>query len=151
MRTIVFISSLIMAMLVCGCDPGGLRRVQLQLPAPNSGGTSAITVDSTDTQEALQILDAVAIRHGFHLAETEVGCIRVYSLAQPPVTVDGHVYTRSVPCRTRLASSGILVTFGEFGFLRKKTEAESLFVDVRDSFIKRYGKKNVRSHRFGNA
>ena len=151
MRAPLFISFLVVAMLVCGCDPAGLRRVQLQLRAPNAGGTSTIAVDSPDTQEALQILDAVVVRHGFHLADTESGYIRVYSLARPPVAVDGRVYTRSIPCRVRLTSTGLLVTFGEFGFLVTGTDAESLFVDVRNAFIKKYGKKNVRSHRFGNA
>ena len=151
MRARAFISVLILATLVCGCDPAGLRRVHLQLRAPNAGDASTIAVDSPDTQEALQILDAVVVRHGFHLADTESGYIRVYSLARPPVTVDGRVYTRSIPCRVRLTSTGLLVTFGEFGFLATSPEAASLFGNTRDAFIKRYGKKNVRNHRFGNA
>jgi len=140
---------LIAGVLFCACDPGGLRRVQLQLRAPATSGTN-IAVGSPDVQEALQTLDAVAVRHGFYLGESESGDIRAYSLHRPPVTVDGRVYTRSIHCRVRLTSTGLLVTFGEFGFLASNPEAEGLFVDVRDAFIKRYGKKNVRSHRFGN-
>jgi hypothetical protein len=150
-RAILFISTLVIAILVCGCDPVGLRRVQLQLRAPKAENSSTITVDSRDTQEALQILDAVVVRHSFHLTDTDRGYVRVYSLARPSVTVDGRVYTRSIPCRVRLTSTGLVVTFGEFGFLATSPEAESLFADTRDAFIKRYGKKNVWSHRFGNA
>src|SRR4051812_33753511 len=134
MRASALISVLILATFVCGCDPAGLRRIQLQLRAPNAENTSAIAVDSPDTQEALQILDAVVVRHGFHLAETESGYIRVYSVARPPETVDGRAYTRSIPCRVRLTSTGLLVTFGEFGFLATSPEAASLFVDTRHAF-----------------
>jgi hypothetical protein len=149
MRVSVFIWSLIIAVLACGCDPVGLRRVQLQL-LPPTAKDSSITVDSPDTQEALHILDAVVVQHGFHLAESQPGFVRVYSLSRPPVTVDGRVYTRSIPCRVRLTHTGLLVTFGEVGLLGANPEAESLFVDARAAFIKRYGKKNVTSHRFGD-
>ena len=94
MRASAFIA-LFLAVLVCGCDPAGLRRVQLQLRAP-SAESSTIAVDSPDTQEALQILDTVVLHHGFHLAESASGSVRVYSLSRPPVTVDGRAYTRSI-------------------------------------------------------
>jgi hypothetical protein len=124
----------------------------LRAPATRS---SSIAVDSPDTQEALQILDAIAVQHGFHLvtdysSQREHWYARVYLLTRPPVTFDGQVYTRTIPCRARMTSTGVEVTFGEFGFLAGNPEAESLFVDVRDAFIKRYGKKNIKSHRWGD-
>jgi hypothetical protein len=106
-------------------------------------------VDSPDTQEALTVLDTVVVQHGFHLATPEPGYIRVYTLSRPPMTVDGRVYSRTLPCRVRLVSTGLEVTFGNYGLLGANPEAESLFDDVRTAFIKRYGKQNVKSHRFG--
>ena len=144
----------LMAALVSGCDPGGLRRVQLNLrTAPIQGGSVAL--DSPDIQDALKFLDSVVTNHNFYLStdlpdKSSPGSVRVYSFSRPPVTVDGHVYTRNIPCHVRLTSNGLDVTFGEFGFLAGNPEAESLFVDVRTAFIKRYGKKNVRSHKFGD-
>jgi hypothetical protein len=143
-----------MAILVLGCDSVGLRRVQLQLrTSPAQSGS--IAVDSSDIQEALQILDAVVLQHGFHLAvdntsQSEHGYIRVYTPSRPRVTVDGRVYTPTIPCRVKLTSTGIEVTFGEYGFLAANPKAERLFVDVRTAFIKRYGKKNVIDVRINN-
>src|SRR5262245_10180963 len=116
MRVPALIWSLVLPAVLCGCDPGGLRRVQLQLRTPASTN-SEITVDSADAKEALKILDSVVTQQGFHLTQTTNGYIRAYSLSRPPVTVDGRVYSRDIPCRARLTSTGILVTFGEFGFL----------------------------------
>src|ERR1039458_5747864 len=114
MRSLPFISLLIAA-LVSGCDPTGLRRVQLQL-YPANAQTSSIAVDAPDVQEALQIIDAVVLRHGFQPAnQSEQGFIRVYLLSRPPVTVDGRVYSRTLPCRVRLTTSGLEVTFGNYG------------------------------------
>jgi len=150
MRAYGFICSVIGTMLLCGCDPAGLLRVQLQLRPPPKQ-KSVMAVDSPDTQAALQILDAVVGKHGFDLTETDPGFIRVYSLRRPPVTVDGRVQTRNILCRVKLTSSGLLVTFGEFGFFGgQPPELEILFADVRSAFIKRYGEKNVRSHKLGS-
>jgi hypothetical protein len=149
MRAHGFICSVIGTMLLCGCDPAGLPRLQLQLRTPPTQN-GIIAVDSPDTQEALQILDAVVGKHGFNLAEADAGFIRVYMLRRPPVTVDGRVYTMNIFCRVKLTSTGLLVTFGEFGFLPgHPPEVASLFADVRSAFKKRYGGKSVRSHQLG--
>jgi len=136
--------------LVAGCDPGGLRRIQLQLTHPNVQNGS-ITVDSSETQEALQILDAVTARHGFQRIEDQAGHIRTYSFNQQQVMKDGQTTPRSIPCRAWLTSSCLEVTFGDYGFLAANPEAESLFDDVRAAFIARFGKEKVRSHRLGGA
>ena len=150
MRAFPFICLLIVA-LVSGCDPTGLRRVQLQLYPANTQ-TSTIAVDAPDVQEALQIIDAVVVRHGFHPAsQSEQGFIRVYLLSRPPVTVSGRVYSRTLPCRVRLTATGLEVRFGNYGLLGANPEAASLFDDVRTVLIKRYGKKNIKSHVFGDA
>jgi len=150
MRAFPFICLLIVA-LVSGCDPTGLRRVQLQLYPANTQ-TSTIAVDAPDVQEALQIIDAVVVRHGFHPAsQSEQGFIRVYLLSRPPVTVSGRVYSRTLPCRVRFTATGLEVTFGNYGLLGGNPEAASLFDDVRKALIERYGKKNIKSHVFGDA
>ncbi len=150
MRAYGLVCCVVGAMLFCGCDSAGLPRVQLQLRTPPTQN-SIIALDSPDALEALQIVDAVVVKHGFNLAETEPGFIRVYSLRRPPVTVDGRIYTRNIPCRVRLTSNGLFVTFGEFGLLAgQPAEVGSLFADVRSALIKRYGNKNVRSNELGN-
>jgi hypothetical protein len=145
MRGCAFVWVLIVAMFVCGCDPGGLRRVDLDLASPPSQD-NIIAVDSPDAQKALQFLDLVVAKRGWHLAETEAGYVRVYSLNYPKVS---EAYTHTTHCRVMLTSNGFHVTFGEPGFLGGDPEAESLFVDVRNAFIKRYGKEHIRSHRLG--
>jgi len=45
-----------------------------------------------------------------------------------------------------LIPSGLYMTFGYPGFLGGQPEAGELFIEVRNTFIKKYGKKNVRSH-----
>jgi hypothetical protein len=150
MRALYFIC-LLCAVLVSGCDPTGLRRVQLQL-YPSNVQASSIAVDAPDVQEALQIIDAVVLRHSFHPAsQSEQGFVRVYLLSRPPVTVDGRVYSRTLPCRVRLTATGLEVTFGNYGLLGANPEAASLFDDVSTVLIKRYGKKNIKSHVFGDA
>lgn len=142
--------SFLLSLFVCGCDPIGLRRVQLQLsaPVPGDNTNSTLSVDSPDVEEALGILDKVAIQHGLHRTNNEPGYIRVYRINGPPETHNGDVYTWTLPCRVKLTSAGLLVTFGNPGFLGGQVGAEDLFVDVRTTFIKRYGKKHVRSHKF---
>jgi len=63
MRALVVIS-ILMVVVVAGCDPGGLRRVRLRLPEPpdNSG---TLVVHQPDVQEALRILDGVVAPLGF--------------------------------------------------------------------------------------
>ena len=145
----VFICTTLLAVLTCGCDWGGLRRVHLRLYSPNTQ-TSSISPDPAETQEALRILEPIVLRHGFRRADNAPGCIRTYEFARSPVTVEERTYTRTIPCHVWLTRAGILVTFDEFGFLAAKPEAEGLFVDVRDAFIARYGKRNVKAHRLGN-
>lgn len=137
------LTAFFLAAVVCGCDATGLRRVDLWLPARTSE-RSGITVDSPDIQAALQILDNVAVQHGFHRAETESGCIHVY--AHPPVRVKGRVYPAAIPCRVSLTATGLEVSFGEFGLLPDNPLAAGLFTDVRTAFIQRFGRHCVRSH-----
>ena len=147
MYNTVFISLFLM-FLVCGCDPIGLRRVDLQFHSPGLEG-SRISVDSPDIQESLKILDSVLVRHGLQVAQKQPGYIRVYTLAHVPAKIDSVIYSSPISCRFPLTSTGIEVTFGEPGFLAANPLAERLLKDVRAAFIKRYGKQQVRSHRFG--
>src|SRR5437879_9702290 len=93
---------ILVALLTAGCDPAGLRRVQLQLTnAPALSGR--ISVHSPAVQEALKILDTVVTRHGFQVRtnysnQNAHGYIRLYSMdapAQQPATI---------PCYVRLTS-----------------------------------------------
>ena len=143
----------VLVALVSGCDPVGLRRVDLRLHDPLSEA-SRITVDAPDVHEALQIFDAAVLRHGFQLVSDEHSrhegdYVRVYAFNCKSETNNGNVYTRTVACRARLTPTGLEATFGQFGLLGANPEAEGLFIDVRATFIKRYGKKNVTSHRLG--
>jgi len=124
--------------LFCGCDPYGLRTVELELPGPNDG-PNRIVVDSPYLQEALRILDVVATKHGFHLSDDEQGYIRVYSKTVNPDR-------RILKCRLHTRPQGLEITFGEYGFLEANPEAQALFLDARTTLIQRYGTKNVKSH-----
>ncbi len=150
MRTTYFIY-LLMAILVSGCDPTGLRRVEVQL-YPANVQVSSITVGAPDVQEALQIIDAVVLRHDFHLvSQSGEGYVRIYSFSLPPVMVGDQSYARSIPCRVRLTPVGLEVTFDYYGFLAANPQAEDLFEDVRKILIKRYGKQNIKSYKSGVA
>jgi hypothetical protein len=155
MRIFAVICTLIAALVTCGCDPGGLRRMQLQLRNPPADN-STISVDSPDTKEALQILDSVFTRNGFKLTEDypdqqEHDYMRLYSKQISTRSDDGHIYTRTISCHVRLTSTGIFVTFGEPGYLEGYSlPANDVYKDVRSTFIKRYGKKFVKSHMLGS-
>jgi hypothetical protein len=153
MRTPLIICTLIAALIVTGCDPGGLRRVQLQLRNPPLDNSS-ITVESPDTKEALQILDSVFVRHGFALTEDypdqrEHDYIRLYTKKISNTSDDGHNFTWTLSCHVKLTSTGLFVRFGEPGLLLGNPQAEEVYEDVRSTLIKRYGKRFVKSHVFG--
>jgi hypothetical protein len=151
MRTTIFLALMIVAVLVCGCDPVGLRRIELRLHAPATESTDSIAVDSPQTEEALQILNTVALQHGFNPAGPEKGYLRVYSYDRPAVTIEGQVFQPTIPCRVELTRTGLLVTFGGYGFVAAAPDEEvSLFADVRAAFRQRYEAKNVRSHVLGH-
>ena len=143
----------LVAVLLVGCDPAGLRRVQLRLPpAPTESGTLAI--DQPDVREALGIIDTVVIPLGFRLSpeQTDHNYIRVYMLSRPPTTVEGRSYSRDIPVRVTKTPTGMEVAFGEFGFLGGTPEvAVRAFKDVRAAFVKKYGNKHVRTKTFGSA
>ncbi len=141
--------SFLFALFVCGCDPAGIRRVKLQLhPAIVGNNTNSISVDAPDVQEALAVLDKVVIEHGLHQTDGEPGYVRVYCIEGP--LYSGNTHISKFFCRVRLMPSGIEVTFGNIGFLAGQPAiAEKLFRDVRSTFIKKYGKKNVKSHELG--
>jgi hypothetical protein len=148
-RAIVIISFFTIALLT-GCDPGGLRRVQLRLPEPTKD-TSTIEVTRQDLQEALRILEAVVVPLGFKATQVEPNdnYIRVYMLHRPSVTVDGRSYSRDVPIHVTKTASGIEVAFGQFGFLASTPEAAvRAFKDTRTAFVKRFGSKHVRTKTF---
>ena len=151
MRAIVIISVFTVALLT-GCDPAGLRRVQLRLPQATKE-PSTIEVTQQDLQEALRVLDAIVVPLGFKATqlETNDNYIRVYMLSCPPVTVDGRSYSRDVPIRVSKTPAGIEVAFGHFGFLATTPEpAMRAFKDTRTAFVKRFGSKNVRTKTFGS-
>jgi hypothetical protein len=156
MRTFALFCTLIVAFVTSGCDPGGLRRVQLQL-RDSPADKSSVTVDSPDTKEALQILDSVFVRNGYELTEDHPdqlasGYLRLYSKQISSTSDDGHIYVRTISCHVRLTSMGIFVTFGEPGLLEGYSEpANDVYKDVRSTFIKRYGKKFVKSHMLGSS
>lgn len=128
-----------------GCDPIGVRRVQLNLANCGPQNTS-ISVEASDTQHALGILDTTLIQNGYvRETQSQPGYKRVYSL---PIEFEGKTF-RIIPCRVDMTATGIEVFFGDIGFLGSYSQAEPAFVSVRDAFIKAYGKKRVRSHRFG--
>jgi hypothetical protein len=152
MRALVVIS-LVMMVLVAGCDPVGLRRVRVQLAQPsNDSGT--LVIQQPDVQEALQVLETVVEPLGFKAVpeQSTNGYIRVYMLSRPPVTVDGRSYSRDVPIRVTQTPSGVEIAFGEFGFLGGTPEpAVRAFKDARAAFVSRYGSKNVKTKTFGSA
>jgi hypothetical protein len=153
MRTFAVICALTAALVASGCDPGGLRRVQLQLRNPPAD-KSTIAVDSPDTKEALQILDAVFTRNEYELTEDHPdqlssGYLRLYSKQISITSDDGHIYVRTIPCHVKLTPTGIFVTFGEPSFVGSYWQADDVYKDVSSTFRKRYGKKSVKSHRVG--
>lgn len=151
MRAIVTITVFAVALLT-GCDPAGLRRVQLRLPEATKS-PDTIEVSSQDLQEALRILEGVVVALGFKgtQIETNNNYIRVYTLSRPPVTVDGRSYSKDVPIRVIKTPTGIEVAFGHFGFLATTPEpAVRAFKETRKAFVERFGSKNVRTKTFGS-
>jgi hypothetical protein len=141
--------------LISGCDPTGLRQVQLQLQYPPTSEAATISLDSPNTQQALQVLDEIVVHHGFRLVanysnQSEHGYIRVYTFSFPPTMIDGQSFTRTIPIHVRLTNTGLNLTFGELGFLGGNSNAESVFVDVRSTFERKYGNSNVKSNRSGH-
>jgi len=139
MRALVVISVLVVV-VVAGCDPGGLRRVRLRLPEPpdNSG---TVIVHQPDVQEALWILDGVVVPLGFEPIpdQSTNTYIRVYMLSQVPIHVSR-------------AQTGIEVSFGEVGFLASTPKpAVRAFEQTRAAFVTRFGRKNVSTKTFGSA
>lgn len=133
---------------VCGCDPIGLRRIELSLTRRGLEKTS-IAVDSPEVLDALKIFDRVAAEHGFRPGENRDGYIRVYLFHSPAITNDyGMVFVRTVRSDVQMADTVLFATFGTPGFLGTDPEAERLFVDVRRELVRRYGKNNVESHVF---
>jgi hypothetical protein len=152
MRALVVIW-LVMMVLVTGCDPAGLRRVRVQLAQPSNDSVT-IVIHQPDVQEALRVLDTVVAPLGFKAVteQSTNGCIRVYMLSRPPVTVDGRSYSRDVPIRVTQTPSGVEIAFGEFGFLGGTPEPEvRAFKYARAAFVRRYGSKNVKTMTFGSA
>ncbi len=149
MRALVAICGLA-ALLLAGCDPGGLRRVQLRLP-PTRTESSSIAVDQPDVQEALRILDAVVMPLGFQLSPEPLdhGYIRVYKLSHPPATMD---HARAVPIRVTKTPTGIEVSFGDFGLLGGTPEpVVRAFKGARIAFVTKYGYQNVKTKTFGSS
>ena len=160
-----------LVLFICGCDPIGLGRVDLRLPA-RASRASNVTLDSQDIQDAWKILDSVFAKEGHIVsrssryrdlnwdiiiwtplssnpAETVPGYIRVYDCKVTSVEPDGRVSHFIHTCRVRRISHGIEVTFGEPVFGGPGPMDETLLGEVRLAFIERYGKQNVRIHRFG--
>ena len=152
MRPFVIIP-LLTAVVLAGCDPGGLRRVQVRLAQPpNDGGT--IVLNQPDVRQAVRVLDKIAEPLGFKVAPEQAtnGYIQVYMLSRPPAIVDGRSYPRDVRIRITTIPTGIEVAFGEFGFLASTPEpAVRAFKDARAAFISRYGSRNVKTRTFGSA
>jgi hypothetical protein len=148
MRSLSLIS-LLVAIFVSGCDPMATKRVQLQYQNPPIAG-STLTVDSPDTQAALQTLDTVLVRHGFRRLhdypdQHEHSFIRNYALSFPTAQIAGHPYLRpSVMCHIRLTDRGLEIDLGEFGYWTSSNESKSAYSDIRATFIEKYGKSNVR-------
>lgn len=117
MSALVVMWVLVAALLV-GCDPAGLRRVQLRLP-PTPSESSTIAIDQPDVREALGIIDTAVIPLGFRLSpeQPDHNYIRVYMLSRPPATVEVRSYTRDIPIRVTKTPTGTEIAFGEFGFL----------------------------------
>jgi len=139
MRALIVISVL-MVVVVAGCDPGGLRRVRLSLPEPpdNSG---TLVVHQPEVHEALRILDGVVVPLGFEPIPDQPTktYIRVYMLSQVPIRVS----------RTK---AGIEVSFGEVGFLASTPKpVMRAFEQTRAAFVARFGRKNVSTKTFGSA
>lgn len=139
MRALVVISVL-MLILVAGCDPAGLRRVRLRLlePRDNSG---ILVVQQSDAQEALRILDGVVMPLGFQAVSDQPTntYIRVYMLNQIPIRVSG-------------TQTGIEVSFGEFAYLPSAPEPLiRAYEQTRTAFVTRFGRKNVSTKTFGSA
>jgi hypothetical protein len=152
MRALLVIP-VVTAVFLAGCDPGGLRRVQVRLPQPPSD-SSTMVIHQPDVQEALRVLDRVVEPLGFKAVPEQPtnGYVRVYVLSRPPVSVNGQSYSRDVPIRVTKTPAGIEVAFGEFGFLAGTPEpAVRAFKDARAAFVKRYGRKNVGTKTFGSA
>ena len=149
MRAKYSVCLMVTALFLSGCDPGGLRRIELRLRSPGSE-CSAISVDSPDTQGAFQLLDTVLFKQGFHLGKSEPGYVRAYELPRSPTIYQGQTIPRkSVPCRVKLTATGIFVTFGGAGLLGGQPEAEDAYNSVRRAFLRKYGRKNVRGHKLG--
>src|ERR1039458_9553472 len=139
MRALVVISVL-MVVVVAGCDPGGLRRVRLRLPEP-ADNSSTLVVRQPDVQEALRILDGVVVPLGFEAIPDQPTntYMRVYMLSQLPIRVS----------RTK---TGIEVSFGELGFLASTPKPEvRAFEQTRAAFVTKFGRENVSTKTFGSA
>jgi hypothetical protein len=151
------VTCFLLAVLLVGCDPVGLNRVQLRLsPSPVSGGTndSAILVDQPNVQEALEILDRVVIPLGFQLSpKPDSGdFIRRYTMSRSGAVEDGPAHSREIPIRVTRTVTGIEVAFDDFGFLAMTPEpALQAFTDTGAAFIKRFGRRQVSTKRFGAA
>ena len=151
MRALVVIVVLTTGLLT-GCDPAGLRRVQLRLTQP-SNDSSTIAVTQQDPQEALRLLETVVVPLGFKTTpeQSDDNYIAVYVLSRPPAIVEGRSYSRDVPISVSKTPTGIEVAFGQFGFLATTPEpAVRAFKDTRTAFVKRFGSKHVKTKTFGS-
>jgi hypothetical protein len=140
MRTFALIL-VFLSVAVCGCDPIATARVRLQLRSPKQADVR-VSVDSSDTREALAIVDSVVIRHGFQRThdypnQDEHGFIRRYSQS---VASDRPL----IACHIELTATGMEIRFGEFGVWSSSTEAKSAATDVRAALVEKYGESRVR-------
>ena len=140
MRAASLISVLV---LLCGCDPGAIKRVSMSLPAQTGTRSTQeadrVLVEHADARRALQIVDAVVKPHGLALGEGakhEPQGIAYYG--RPPVG-NGP----GLSCTVTLEEKNLVVAFVEFPKWRSSPEVIQMRNTIRSEFTNAFGKAKV--------
>ena len=146
MRVALFIFTLL---ALCGCDPVAMKRVNLGLVAPAGSPPSemaaSVTVESSEIQQALEIIDAVVHRRGLvsggEYPDHQANVIRWYGLAVPQAQA---ARRSSLTCRIYLKGRELEVLFAEFPKASSSPDVVEMQDEIRAQFVKTFGKERVR-------
>ena len=141
--------SIFALLFICGCDPAAMKRVNLGLAAPAgspaSGMSASVSVESSEVQQALEIVDGVVHRHGLgssgEYPVREANVIRWYGLTVAQVQA---AKRPSLTCRVYLNGRELQVLFVEFPKWASSTDVVEMRDDIRSQFVKAFGKERVR-------
>jgi hypothetical protein len=134
--------------LLCGCDPGAMKRVRLSVaapagPAPAATATS-VSVEDSEVPDALKIVNAVVrgsgLGSGGDYPDPQAHVIRWYGLTTAQVQAAGRP---SLTCRVYLREENLEVLFTEFPKWTSRPDVVKMRDEIRAQFIERFGRERV--------